>query len=143
MAILYRHQALAELAAPIDVRGAFINTGAELDGLAAVARVFDTARQFIRIVDPYLDQTAVTTFAVLAAENIAVELLSDTRTVRPNLEPMARAFGNQHGATRPLSLRLAPPRALHDRLIVVDGQQVWSVTQSLKDLAAKDRLRRL
>jgi hypothetical protein len=40
-------------------------------------------------------------------------------------------------ATRPLEIRLAPARSLHDRLIIVDGAQAWTLTQSLKDFAAR------
>jgi len=29
------------------------------------------------------------------------------------------------------------PRAPHDRLIVVDGAQAWTLTQSLKDFAGR------
>jgi hypothetical protein len=43
----------------------------------------------------------------------------------------------QHGPKRPLAVRLAPPRVLHDRLIIVDGNQIWILTQSLKDFASR------
>jgi hypothetical protein len=39
--------------------------------------------------------------------------------------------------SRPVSVRLASPRALHDRAIFVDNVKAWAVTQSLKDLAKR------
>jgi len=36
-----------------------------------------------------------------------------------------------------LKARLTPPGALHDRLVVVDGKAVHTVSQSLKDIATR------
>ncbi|WP_137865114.1 MULTISPECIES: hypothetical protein [unclassified Sphingomonas] len=44
---------------------------------------------------------------------------------------------SQHGSKRPLQLRLAPARTLHDRLLIADKSKAWILTQSLKDLAAR------
>lgn len=44
---------------------------------------------------------------------------------------------SQFGASRPLEVRVSAPRALHDRLILVDNSSAWSLTQSLKDFAGR------
>jgi hypothetical protein len=44
---------------------------------------------------------------------------------------------SQHGTSRPLGVRLAPPRALHDRAILIDGMTAWILTQSIKDFAKR------
>jgi len=55
---------------------------------------------------------------------------------KPSLKPAAERWVKQF-ATRPLHVRLAPNKALHDREIFVDGAEAWNVGQSLKDLAKK------
>jgi hypothetical protein len=40
-------------------------------------------------------------------------------------------------AARPIEVRLTAARTLHDRLIFADRSKVWSLTQSLKDIAAR------
>ncbi len=51
------------------------------------------------------------------------------------LEPAARRWIQQYGAARPLKVRLAPKKALHDRSIFVDGTVVWTLTQSFNAFA--------
>jgi hypothetical protein len=90
------------------------------------------------MVDPYADAKALTDYAVLAHENVTIRLLSDTATCyQASLKPAAQHWRQQHGALRPLEVRLAPAKALHDRLIQVDGSTVWALGQSFKDLAAR------
>jgi hypothetical protein len=43
----------------------------------------------------------------------------------------------QFGPARPLSVRLAAPKTLHDRLILIDGATAWTLGQSFKDLVAR------
>lgn len=43
----------------------------------------------------------------------------------------------QHGSARPLSVRFAPQKALHDRAIFIDNAKAWTLTQSLKDFAKR------
>lgn len=137
LTILYRRHAVAELAAPAAIRGAFINAGNAFSAMVAVGQVLSSAQRSVRIVDPYMDEKALTEFALLAAEQVAVELLADAGTVKPSLQPAAGRFVQQFGAARPLHVRFAPARSLHDRLIVVDGQTVWTLTQSLNAFAAR------
>jgi hypothetical protein len=123
VAIVHRALARAELKAPAAAQGAFIAVGESFAALAAVSKILATARQSVLIVDPYADAKALTDFAVLVPENVFVRVLSDAGTVKPSLKPAAESYVKQYGATRPLEIRLAPARSLHDRLIIVDGRK--------------------
>ncbi|WP_184056715.1 phosphatidylserine/phosphatidylglycerophosphate/cardiolipin synthase family protein [Paraburkholderia sp. MM5384-R2] len=136
-ATVHRALAKAELAAPAASQGAFIAVGESFSALAAVSKVLATARQNVLVVDPYADAKALTDFAVLAPEGVMVRVLSDADTVKPSLKPAAESWVKQYTGARPLEVRLATARSLHDRLIVVDDAQAWTLTQSLKDFAAR------
>ena len=89
------------------------------------------------IVDPYLDEKALIDFAPLAVENVSVRLLGDVQDSKPTLQPAKTRFSTQYGASRPIEVRLSPHKLLHDRLIIVDEQTVWSLTQSLNAFARR------
>lgn len=134
-AVLYRALAAAELAAPASEQGAFIAAGNELDAYAAISKVLGSARQDLLVVDPYMDGKALTDFMTSAAEGVTLRVLTDEATVKPTLAPAVERWTAQFEAKRPLQVRLAPARSLHDRLIVVDESEAWSLTQSFKDFA--------
>jgi hypothetical protein len=129
--------AVAELNAPAAAQGAFIPAGSAFDGFAAVGKVLSAAKGRLLIVDPYLDEKVLTDFAPLASEGVAICLLADQQSVKPSLQPAATRWSAQYGAKRPLEVKLAPPRALHDRLIIVDGNEAWDLTQSLNAFAVR------
>ena len=58
--ILYRALAVAELRAPSPSQGAFIPAGSTFDAMAAVGKVLQTATSDALIVDPYMDEKALT-----------------------------------------------------------------------------------
>ncbi len=84
-----------------------------------------------------MDEKAVTDFAPLIASGITIRLLSDAQSSKPTLGPAAKRWAIQYGSAHPLESRLAAARSLHDRLIVIDGQEAWVLTQSLKDFAVR------
>ncbi|MFC7499023.1 phosphatidylserine/phosphatidylglycerophosphate/cardiolipin synthase family protein [Enterovirga sp. GCM10030262] len=134
-AVLYRVLAAAELSAPASEQGAFIAAGNELDAYAAISKVLASAKQELLIVDPYMDGKALTDFMASAAEGVLLRVLADEASVKPTLAPAAEKWKAQFGTARPLEVRVAPARSLHDRLIVVDEGEAWSLTQSFKDFA--------
>jgi hypothetical protein len=137
-AIVHYALAKAELNAPVGLQGAFIAAGSTFDAYAAVGKVLAMAKAEVLMVDPYADAKVLTDYGVLAKGNISVRLLSDTAyCYQATLKPAAQRWKQQFGALRPLEVRLAPARALHDRLIQVDGSTVWVLGQSFKDLAAR------
>jgi hypothetical protein len=118
--VLHRALAAAELNAPVAVSGAFIPAGNAFDAMAAVGKVLSTGNQSALIVDPYMDEKALTDFAPLAKEGVAIRLLADQRGHKPTLRPAQSRWATQWGGRRPLEVRLAPAGKLHDRLIIVD-----------------------
>lgn len=137
MGAVHRAMAVAELRAPTAVRGAFISAGNAFDAMAVVGRVLAEAATSARIVDPYMDEKALTDFALLAAPTAKIELLADSASVKPSLKPAVTRWQEQYSSDRSLEARLSAPRALHDRLIIIDGLKVYTLTQSLNAFAAR------
>jgi hypothetical protein len=129
--------AKAELKAPAAVQGTFIVAGHVFDAFAAVSRVLGTAKADMLMVDPYADEKVLTDYAVLAPEQVNVRLLTDQASYKKTLKPATGHWAQQFGSTRPLSVRLAAPRTLHDRAILVDRSTAWTLGQSFKDLATR------
>lgn len=137
MLALYKVLAGAELKAPPGAQGSFIPAGNRFDAFAAVTKVLQTAQADVLIVDPYMDETVLTDFGGGISQGIALRLLADQASVKATLTPAAAAWKAQHQNNRPLSVRLASAKALHDRAIFIDGKTAWLLTQSLKDFAKR------
>ena len=137
MMILHKVLASAELKAPPNVRGAFIPAGNSFDAFAAVTKVLQAAVKDILVVDPYMDEFVLTDFAGSIPAGVPLRLLTDQQTVKPSLSPAAARWHAQYGNQRPLAVRLALAKTLHDRVIFIDGKTAWILTQSLKDFAKR------
>lgn len=138
LAILHRAFARAEALAPAGVRGAFIPAGAQFTAYQVIGRVLEQATRDVLVVDPYLNDVAVREFVPLAPPGTAIRLLgSDRERVIDTLRAAHERWQQQYGHDRPLEVRIAARRDVHDRLIVIDGRSVYSLTQSLKDFAAR------
>ena len=117
-------------------QGAFIPVGAVFDVFQVIGKVLSEAKNDALIVDAYMGPVVLTDFAPLATEKVAIRLLTDSYYTKPEtLKPAAARWVQQYRDIRPLETRLTAPRVLHDRLIIIDGAQVWSLTQSLKNFA--------
>jgi len=135
--ILFMGLAHAELRAPAQAQGAFIAVGSTFDSFAAIGRVLAEANTTAMIVDPYMDANALTDFAVLAGPTVAIELLADASAKKAALVPAVQAWKAQYVTERRLDARLAPKGQLHDRLIILDRNTVWVLTQSFNAIAAR------
>jgi hypothetical protein len=135
--ILYRLLAAAELKAPARAKGTFIPVGSSFDAFAAVSKILQSAAQDVFIVDPYMDESALTEFGLAVPAGVLMRLMADEKDYKPSLAPAALKWSKQYGAARPLAVRLAPAGALHDRAIFVDRKTAWALTQSLKDFAKR------
>ena len=135
--VLHRALAAAELNAPVAVAGAFVPAGNAFDAMAAVGKVLSKAQRSALIVDPYMDEKALTDFAPLAPLGVIVRLLADEQNRKPSLIPAQQRWTAQYGVSRPLEVRLAPARTLHDRPIILDDAETWVLTQSLNAFAAR------
>ncbi|WP_155490684.1 phosphatidylserine/phosphatidylglycerophosphate/cardiolipin synthase family protein [Burkholderia multivorans] len=135
--ILHTALARAELKVSMSTRGAFIPVGASFTAIAAVSKILSAARSDVLLVDPYADVKVLTDFAVLAPEGVLVRVLSDKERAGPSLCPAAQRWVEQYALSRPLEVRLTAPFILHERLVIVDGAQVWELSRSLNDLGAR------
>ena len=137
ISVVHRTVARAELAAPPAMQGAFIPVGGSFTAAAAVSKVLQGATTSALIVDPYADANLLTEFAVLAPETVMLKILSDVAVQKPALQPTAKRWVAEYGNIRPLELRLAPAKSLHDRLIIVDNRTAWALGQSFNAIAAR------
>jgi hypothetical protein len=135
--ILYRVLAATELRAPARVKGTFIPSGGSFDAFAAVSKILQSATKDVFIVDPYMDETALTEFGTAVLVGVPMRLLADQKAYKPSLAPAAQKWNAQYASKRPLAVRLAPAGALHDRAIFIDRKTAWALTQSLKDFAKR------
>jgi hypothetical protein len=135
--IIYRAFAIAEMRAPAGAGGAFIPVGGSFDAFAALSKVLQTANRDVLIIDPYMDETALTEFGSAVPENVGLRLMADQASCKPTLQPAAIKWVQQYGTTRPLSVRFVQQKILHDRAIFIDQAVAWTLTQSLKDFAKR------
>ena len=133
-AIVLSALARAELRASPELQGRFIAANSPHQAFVAVGNVLRTAKTAVLIIDAYADATALSDFAVQAEEGVAIHLLTDATKCKPDLNPAIERWRSQYADLRPLMVALAAPKALHDRLIIVDGHEVWSVGQSLNGI---------
>ena len=54
---------------------------------------------------------------------------------KPSLKPAVERWVLQYDSVRPLEARIAAPRLLHDRLLIVDHKVAWVLTQSMNAFA--------
>jgi hypothetical protein len=134
-AIVQRALAKAELDVAPERQGSFIVTNSAFDTFSAARRLLGTARAEVLLVDPEGDAKALTDFAVLAPDRVAVRLLADGTQHRRSLESATRRWMQQFGDARPLFVRLSAAGTVRDTLIVVDGTAVWTLGQPLSRLA--------
>jgi hypothetical protein len=132
---LYTALGFAERLAPAGAIGTFIPVNSPHDALRSVAPVLSEASKDILIVDPYMSQVLINDFALSAREGVNLRLLSGDKKSEPNLEPAFRAWCQQR-VNRPMEVRLASQKLLHDRLIIPDGR-AWSLSQSFNALAKR------
>jgi hypothetical protein len=135
--ILYRSLGVAELEAPASGRGSFIGAGNLFDAYAAIGKVLGQADQDLLIVDPYMDDKVLTDFCIQVSAVIPLRLLTDEQSYKAPLCPAVARWKQQYPASRPLDVRLAPARLLHDRLIITDRKMAWVLTQSFNAFAQR------
>lgn len=135
--ILYRALGHCELQLPSGATGSFVPVGNSFDAFAALSKVFCAAMADVLIVDPYMDHAALVDFGTAVPEGVPLRLMADSNDYKATLRPAAEKWVAQYGSRRPLEVRLAPPKNLHDRAIFIDRREAWTLTQSLKDFAKR------
>lgn len=136
-AVLNRALARAEVALPVPVPGTFIAANSPFDALAAVARVVAQAHTDLFFVDPFADHALLSDFARAAPEGVQIRVLTDPdpQKHKPSFLPAVERWRQQFKDARPLEVRFAAPRVLHDRAIFVDRSKAWLLGQSFNKLA--------
>ncbi|MDR5770860.1 MULTISPECIES: hypothetical protein [unclassified Caballeronia] len=135
MILLHRALGLAEVKAPAGFAGTFIPAGNRFDAFAGIVKVLKAATKDVLIADPWMDETILTEFAVVATEAPSLRLLTVKRSSNDALLAAARKWTEQYGPARPVEVRGVHKPQLHDRLILVDSSTAYSITQSFKDIA--------
>jgi hypothetical protein len=135
--LLFRALAGSELASPPAARGAFIPVGSTYDAFAALSKLLAGATREVLIIDPYMNETVLSEYGTVVPAGITLRLLTDAQFDSAGLRVACQRWQQQNGAVRPLQARESPRRALHDRAVIVDGREAWTLTQSLKDFARR------
>jgi hypothetical protein len=124
------HRAIAdlELKFPADAQVNF-GAGDVYDFFKALNKLIGSAEKSLFIVDPYLDHTVFDHYLISRKPEVTVRLLlsKNAENVIPAAEKYISQFGNV--------LQVRKSKALHDRVIFIDGYSCWLIGQSVKDAA--------
>lgn len=128
-----------ELLVPTSLQGAFIPGGSTWNGYAALVKIFQTECDDLLVVDPYLNSAIYTDLAPHSVAKKGVRCIAARRSENHlALVASANKWSSDPISTdHAVEVRYAASGALHDRLIIVDGKEVWLVSQSLKDIAKR------
>ena len=125
---VYRAMAALELVAPAATQTTFA-AGKVYDFFNELNKVISSAEASIFIVDPYLDPSVFDQYLNSRGADVTVRLLlnKDADSIKPAAEKYTQQFG-------PV-LEVRKSKAIHDRIIFIDGYVCWATGQSLKDAA--------
>lgn len=126
-----------ELLIPLTLQGAFIPPGEAFNGYVALVRIVKSASKDLLLVDPYVDATLFTDIAPMLPDGVTLRCLTSKQGSGELIAASGRWISTGENIKRPVAVRIPPPKTLHDRHIIVDGQAVWTVSQSIKDIAAR------
>lgn len=137
MGCVNRALSRVEAQLPVANGNAFIAPGDFWSAFVSISGLFSLAQRDLLVVDPYLDDTVLRDYAGHLPGGASLRLLTTGVAKRFGiLEPAIEKWNATH-STRSVELCVAPKGLIHDRVICIDGNTAWIVTQSLKDLGAK------
>lgn len=134
--LLYAALATAEMNAPAAAMGGFIPAGNAFSALRVVTGILRECMGSVLVVDPYMNAVALTDFLPMVTEGVPLRLLASDKQRNEGLPEAVQRWKAQYAKTRPIELRLAAPRLLHDRLIM-DDLSIWSLSQSFNGIAQR------
>ena len=127
-----------ELHSPAIGQGRFIPSGETWNGYAALVKIIQPPCADLLIIDPYLNGGAFIDLIPQSNASNLVRCLTVKGQYSGSLEAAVLKWQSDSVSTKhPVEVRCAPDKALHDRAIIVNMTDVWLVSQSLKDIAAK------
>lgn len=112
----------------IPTQGVFFD-GQIFDAYALAARIIRSATQSIVLIDNYINENTLTHLAK-KADGVAVLLL--TQTLSEALQLDVQKANAQYGGFTAKRFHLS-----HDRFLIIDGQEVYHLGASLKDLGKR------
>lgn len=86
-AIIHRAHAKCELQLPPGSGGSFIPVGNAFDAYVALSKIIQSATSDVLIVDPYLDESALTEFGLTVPDGVPLRLMADEATYKASLVP--------------------------------------------------------
>jgi hypothetical protein len=104
--------------------------GSQYDAYKQLSQILESANSSITIVDNYVDRTLLDMLQP-CKENVAVRVL--TKPVKPDFELALKKFKAQFKRT----IEVRVNREVHDRYVVVDNKDFYSVGASLKNAGDK------
>ena len=135
LSIAHRVLAILERKVPSSEGGAFIQVGDTFDGLVKIGRVISSATKSVFFLDAYAAANILHDYATFATEGVSIEVLAGQNQVKPNLAGAARTWKEQYKQARPLEVRLAPEKTVHDRAIFIDDKEAWTIGTSFNSVA--------
>lgn len=126
-------KALEDLGGSASVAQQIIPAGEFFTARAAIRQIMGGAKSTVAIFDEYLDDTEVLNIVEPYVEaGITIKLLkkSPRNSFKSDVDAMRKQHGNNVGLRDHAT-------GCHDRFIIVDGAEVYSIGASLKDLGAK------
>ena len=128
MGILYRALADLQLDTPSKPDQAF-GPGAVYDFFKALKDLLSTATKTVMVVDPYLDDQVFDTYISGIILAVSVKLL--TTKTGEQLRPALDKYRTQHSQ----DIQARKTRAIHDRVVMIDGISCWVLGQSINNAA--------
>lgn len=126
--IIQRAIADLELKVPDATKTVFA-AGEVYDIFRALNDVIASAEKSIFIIDPYLDDTIFNHYLTSRKGDVSVRLLLSKNA--DQLKPAAEKYVAQFGQV----LEIRKTRAVHDRVVFIDGYVCWVLGQSLREAA--------
>ncbi len=108
-------------------QGIFYN-GQTFDAYVFVADIIKGAKNSIKLIDNYIDETVLTLFS--KNQNIKVTIY--TKTITKQLKLDLEKYNSQY---TPIEIKKF--NASHDRFLIIDEKEVYHIGASLKDLGKK------
>jgi hypothetical protein len=128
LGILHRAIADLELEVPTLQNQAF-GPGAVYDFLKSLRDLLGSATTSIFVVDPYLDEGIFDAYLSVVPAEVSVRLL--VREYAAALKPAVAKFVSQ----KKMPVEVRASKAIHDRVVFIDGRSCWVLGASIKDAA--------
>lgn len=117
-----------ESKAPIPTQGVFFD-GQVFDAYELASRMIRSAKASIILIDNYINESALTQ---LAKKKQGVKVILLTKSISKQLELDIQKANEQYGD---FELKLFDKS--HDRFLIIDGQEIYHLGASLKDLGKR------